>query len=129
MSIMQNVSLFILSTPLAIYFIGFINFFTLSSLYILLNFPIPQYVYTYLNVIFNSLNSNFLRLLGFEHDFTPMSFEKVVRSKALRFGISSDVKVTNGETLVVLVINFALLFVTQLILHRCRQSRAWKVFS
>ena len=65
MSIMQNITLFILSTPLAIYFIGFINFFTLSSLYILLNFPIPKYVYTYLNVIFSSINSNFLRLLGF----------------------------------------------------------------
>ena len=65
MNIMQNFTLFILSTPLAIYFIGFINFFTLSSLYILINFPIPQQVYTYLNTIFESLNSNFLRLMGF----------------------------------------------------------------
>ena len=47
----------------------------------------------------------------------------------MRFGVSSDVKVTNGETLIVLLLNFLLLFVVQLILHRCRQSQAWKVFS
>ena len=71
---MRNFALFVLSTPLAIYFIGFINFFSLSSLYILINFPIPKYVYDYLDVIYQSLNSNILRLFGFKHDFNPFSY-------------------------------------------------------
>lgn len=29
------------SVPLSVYFLSFVNYFTLSSLYVLLNFPIP----------------------------------------------------------------------------------------
>ena len=44
------------SLPIGIYFLSFINYFSLCSLYILLNFPIPQQIYVYLVSVYEQLN-------------------------------------------------------------------------
>jgi hypothetical protein len=31
--------------PISIYFLGFLNYFSLTSVYVLLNFPIPEHIY------------------------------------------------------------------------------------
>lgn len=71
--ISKNFAMFSTSTPLAIYFLGFINFFTLSSLYVLINFAFPKNVYTYLSFIFDSLNGSILQLMGIQYKFEPIS--------------------------------------------------------
>ena len=40
-NVVDKVFSLVLSTPLAIYFFSTFNYFTLSSLYVLLNIPIP----------------------------------------------------------------------------------------
>ena len=44
------------SFPFAIYFLGFLNYFSLSSLYVLLNFPIPKRVYNVLAMLYKEVN-------------------------------------------------------------------------
>ena len=44
------------SFPLSVYFLGFLNYFTLSSLYVLLNFPIPEEIYNYLSTIYSEIS-------------------------------------------------------------------------
>lgn len=44
------------SLPIGIYFLSFINYFSLCSLYVLLNFPIPKQVYQYLATVYEQLN-------------------------------------------------------------------------
>jgi hypothetical protein len=43
---------FATSLPFTIYFLGFLNYFTMSSLYVLLNFPIPEQLFDYLSFMY-----------------------------------------------------------------------------
>ena len=40
------------SSPVSIYFLSFLNYFTLCSIYVLLNFPIPESLYRYLSLVY-----------------------------------------------------------------------------
>ena len=44
------------SLPFSIYFLGFLNYFTMSSLYVLLNFRLPEELYRYLAFVFKEIN-------------------------------------------------------------------------
>jgi hypothetical protein len=52
------------SLPISIYLLGFLNYFTLSSLYVLLNYQLPQQLYEYLSFIYQESSLNFLALVG-----------------------------------------------------------------
>lgn len=67
------VATFVDSMPITIYFLSFHNYFALSSLYILLDFPIPEHIYKYLALLYDNINSNFLDLLGFQIPVHPLS--------------------------------------------------------
>lgn len=60
-----------------IYFLGFINYFTLNSLYVLLNFKIPEHVFKHLEGVQNEINSDLLSLTGTTFSFPQVSGEKV----------------------------------------------------
>lgn len=57
----------IFSTPLAIYFFSVFNYFTLSSLYVLLNIRIPEAVFSYLSLLEKACQSDILS----QFDFLP----------------------------------------------------------
>ena len=63
-NITNLIATFAVSTPVSIYFLSFINYFSLSSLYVLLNFPIPQHVYEYLAIIYQLINTQIIQSLG-----------------------------------------------------------------
>ena len=52
------------STPTSIYFLSFLNYFTLCSLYVLLNFRIPQHLFNYFSVIYSSVNEDIFCMFG-----------------------------------------------------------------
>jgi hypothetical protein len=52
------------SLPFLIYFLGFINYFTIHSLYVLLNFAIPEQLFLQLSTIYNGVNQNLLQFFG-----------------------------------------------------------------
>jgi hypothetical protein len=105
---------------------GFINFFTLSSLYVLINFSFPKNVYTYLTFIFDSLSGSIFRILGIKYQFQSISSEKITRQKALDFGISSDFPSFNTEICMTIVTNFAVLITLQLVFSKVRETNLFK---
>ena len=62
--ITNSISMVASSLPFAVYFLGFLNYFTMSSLYVLLNFRIPEMLYRYLAFSYNELNRSILELFG-----------------------------------------------------------------
>ena len=65
------------SLPVSIYFLGFLNYLSICSLYVLLNFKIPVQVYDYFASVYEQLNSSILSLFGIEVKLAPFSDEKV----------------------------------------------------
>ena len=61
------------STPTSVYFLSFLNYFTLSSLYVLLNFPMPKHIYLCFAQVYKSMNENIFALFGINIDFVPLS--------------------------------------------------------
>ena len=61
------------SLPISIYFLGFLNYFAMSSLYVLLNFPIPEQIYKFLALLYEELNSDFMSIFGVEIEIAPFS--------------------------------------------------------
>ena len=100
------------SSPVSVYFMSFLNYFTMCSLYALLNFPIPQHIYEYFANVYEQLNSSIFSLFGIEVKLQPFSDEKVSRKRAVHFDISSDV-LSNTYGFVFLIANFALIFFLQ----------------
>ena len=60
----SSISTFAFSFPLSIYFLGFLNYFAMCSLYVLLNFPIPEQILKYLSFLYAELNNDLLALFG-----------------------------------------------------------------
>ena len=61
------------SLPIGIYFLSFINYFSLCSLYVLLNYPIPKQLYQYLASVYEQLNESLLAIFGVEVSLGPFS--------------------------------------------------------
>lgn len=69
--VMTNVAT---SMPFTIYCLGFVNYFVMSSLYVLLNFPLPEVLFRYLSFSYEQINQNVLNLFGFEMtEMRPLS--------------------------------------------------------
>lgn len=52
------------SIPISIYFLGFVNYFSMTSLYILLNVKIPSGIFNYLSEAYKELNKDIFNLFG-----------------------------------------------------------------
>ena len=61
------------SIPLSIYFLGYLNYFTMCSLYVLLNFPIPEHAFNFLGSIYVHVNSDILSAFGVEINMPKLS--------------------------------------------------------
>ena len=69
----NTISKALVSSPVAIYFLGFLNFVSISSLYVLLNFKIPEKVYKYLSFIYKELGTSFLVTFNLDYSVPQMS--------------------------------------------------------
>lgn len=63
-NIVQNIIRIVFSSPFTCFFLGFLNYFNLTSLYVLLNVKIPYNVYSILKIIYNSINTGMLNYIG-----------------------------------------------------------------
>ena len=84
------------SIPLSIYFLGFINYFSLSSLYILLNVRIPSNLYDYLEIVYGELNKDILMMFGTEISIRSYSYDRVDSKRGQFFGVNSDLPQSNS---------------------------------
>ena len=64
-SLVDNSFSILFSTPLAAFFLRLFNYFTLNSLYVLLNIPIPQVVFDHLGNIYKACANDMLANFGF----------------------------------------------------------------
>ena len=110
------------SIPLSIYFLSFLNYFVLSSLYVLVNFPIPKHIYIAFSEIYKQLNISILSLFGIDVNFVPLSEEKVDFDRATFFGVSSDLFSSHTVTFGVLVANLTIIFLIQWGLSNLKKS-------
>jgi len=113
--IANNVVNVAISTPITVYFLGFLNFISTSSLYVLLNFPIPQQMYDYLSLLYTQLGSGLLTMMNINFSISPISDERVNNSRALYFGISSDLIPSNSNNFVLFGMNVLVLLIIRLI--------------
>ena len=115
--------MFLTNSPFLIYFLGFLNYISLSSLYILLELPIPEHLYYYLKLLFANLNEDLLERFGLSEDIDPISPELVNRQRPLFFGISSDMISSSWSDTSIACINLTLLLILNLIFSRLLQSK------
>jgi hypothetical protein len=73
----SSVTLVLKSIPASGYFLSFINYFAMSSLYALLNVDIPEHLNSYLTHLYKSINQDILALFGVDIDVVPLGDEKV----------------------------------------------------
>ena len=110
------------SFPLSIYFLSFLNYFTLSSLYVLVNFPIPRHIYESFAEVYKQLNFNILSTFGVEVKFKSKSDEKVEGKRAAFFEIESDLFSSQSFNLFILVSNIILIFFLQWVFSFLKKS-------
>ena len=102
------------SIPIAIYFLGFINYFTMSSLYVLLNFKLPEALYKYLAFSYEQINQEVLGLFGFQlAELDPLSDERVTSKRGLFFGVTSDFVPSNLLAFIFMGSNIAFILTLQ----------------
>ena len=109
MKIANKIASISAASPFIIYFLSFMNYFTLSGVYVLLNIAIPEQLYVYLSLIYNGINSNIFTLLGLNVSVPPISQEKVNMPRPLYFGVSSDVFSSNFQQFLIITFNFIVL--------------------
>ena len=93
------------SLPVSVFFLSFLNWFTMCSLYVLLNFPLPEQVYQILAFLYEELNSDFLALIGVKATIPPLGNKEVSSLKAEFFGVTSDVFSSNVPVFVFFIGN------------------------
>ena len=64
--ITNKVSVVFSSLPFSIYFLGFLNYFILTSMYVLLNVPIPEQLYKFLALVYGELNKSLFSIVGMD---------------------------------------------------------------
>ena len=118
---------FATSLPFTIYFLGFINYFTMSSLYVLLNFELPEILYRYLAFSYQQINEDVLRIFGFQlTELNPLSDERVTSKRGLFFGISSDFVPTHLWTFVFMIGNIGFILSLQLLTACLRKNNFFR---
>jgi hypothetical protein len=110
------------SMPFSVYFLSFLNYFTMSSLYALLNLPIPEQTYRHLSELYKDVSVNIFELLGISFELPPLSYERVDSSRALYYMISSDFTTNNIVGFIFLVCNMALILLLTLLASCLRKD-------
>ena len=108
--------------PFSVYFLSFINYFSMSSLYVLLNFPIPEQVYRYLAYFYEELNKDLLALFGLEIHIRPFGEEKTSSNRALFFDVSTRVTSSHLSSFIFLMGNISLILSMQFLSSCLRKN-------
>lgn len=95
LKVMTSFNLVVFSSPFTCFFLSFFNYFTLNSLYVLLNIKLPDIIFNELSALFASANANLLTSLRISFSPAPLTHELVDSSRGLYFGISSDFPSSN----------------------------------
>ena len=117
-----HITTIILSTPISIYFLSFINYYILCSLYVLLNFPIPEQIYRYLSLVYNQINVNLLSLFGDPIAISALGEERVNSDRATFFNISSEVLSSNIVAFIFMVGNIVIILALQFLTSFLRKN-------
>ena len=115
------------STPVGVYFLSFINYFTLSSIYVLLNFPIPEHIYKYLSLIYQQM-STILEIFGISVSVPPYSDEVVNTPRAIHFGVSSDLHSSQTIAFLFLIGNIAAVFLLTWLLSFLKKKNPLRTY-
>lgn len=102
---MTKFNLVVFSSPFTCFFLGFFNYFTLNSLYVLLNIQLPDIIFKELSSLYASSNANILTSFGISFSPPPFTHELVDSSRALHFGISSDLLSSNYYPIGLVLLN------------------------
>ena len=97
------------ATPFTIYFLTFINYFSFSGIYVLINMRLPEHLYIYLTLIYGNMNADIFSMFSLKLTLPPISTEKVNRSRPLYFQVSSDVLSSNFAQIVLICSNLIVL--------------------
>lgn len=98
----------IFSSPLSAYFLSLFNYFTLSSLYILLDIRLPSIVFYYLSLFYQACAGNIISELNIMPSASPFSPERVIDFRPLYFNVSSDLYSANYTSFIVILANVLL---------------------
>lgn len=102
---MTNFNLVVFSSPFTCFFLGFFNYFTLNSLYVLLNIQLPDIIFKELSALYASSNANLLTSFGVSFAPAPFTHELVDSRRALHFGVSSDLASSNYYPIGLVLLN------------------------
>ena len=108
--------------PFSIYFLSFINYFSMSNIYVLLNFRIPEQVYRYLAYFYQEMNKDLLTLFGIEIKIRPFGEEKASSNRALFFDVSTRVTSSHLSSFVFLMGNVGLILCIQFLSSCLRKN-------
>jgi hypothetical protein len=128
MDVVKGAALLLSSSPFVVYFLGFFNYITLCSLYVLLNFPMPKHLYTSLKPMFFDLNDTIFTFIGLKVSPELSHSELVNRTRPLFFQISSDFLASNSSEVIIMLMNFLVLLIFQLILLEVRRHSLVRQF-
>lgn len=74
--------------------------------------------------MYDQINSNFLKVIGLEINISPLSNEKVDRTKPLFFGVSSDVGSSDAVPFTLLSFNLLLIMLVYWLTSKLNKSSA-----
>ena len=102
-AMVENSFALIFSSPLAAFFLSLLNYFTLSSLYVLLNIRVPKFVFKYLELLYGSCSTDMPSHFGFGWRMDKWSEERVADPRPRHFKVTSDFVSENlNETIIIL---------------------------
>lgn len=123
--------IFLNSTPFIYFFLSFLQFFTLSSLYIFINLSIPADLYNSLKSTYSSMNSNLFNLVGIDISVPAVGIDRVEEGcRASQMQLSTLFLDSNYQYLLLLAITFGILFISHKILPFCKANPIlYKIFN
>ena len=102
-AVVENSFALIFSSPLAAFFLSLLNYFTLSSLYVLLNIRLPKFVFKYLELLYGSCSTDMPSHFGFDWRMEKWSEERVADPRPRYFKVTTDFVSENlNETCIIL---------------------------
>ena len=114
--------------PISLYFLGFMNYLSLSSMYVLLNFPLPEHIYQQLSLTYQQISVSLLELVGFEVILNPLSDEMVKSNRGIHFGVKSDLLNSQTAAFMILAANVILIFFVQWALSALKKNKLEKLW-
>ena len=121
-SLLDKVILLALSNPFTYYFLTFVNFFTLSSYYVLLDMPMPRQLYEHLSKFYREVNSNVISR-EWVLPFNAPSSEGVTRSKLISLSLTTDLSTGQLANLLMALFNILLFLLISCFCSRLARGR------